>query len=223
MSGGERTHERRYSPVYPSVSALCFPMSQSIFILWLCSPDDLQHGSLLIPSAPSLRSHYKPHIYLMEPAACCLDGCRTQEQCACVSFPLCICMCVCESVLIRVHIWVSGCVTSARCIIWHGAVKWVSVKCHKWRISIPATQEARGADRVSVSHLFNRHTASQVPTVFRAASLGRMSVSVVFNVRVVGLGPNNVCISTYTAASAWRPSHVKRMVLHCSLVDSCAP
>lgn len=68
----ERTHERRYSPVYPSVSLLCFPMSQSIFILSLCSPDDLQRRSLLIPSAPSLWSHYKPHIYLIERAACLL-------------------------------------------------------------------------------------------------------------------------------------------------------
>lgn len=61
--------ERRPGPVYPSVSPLCFPMSQSIFILSLCSPGDLQRRSSLIPSAPSLWSHYKPHIYLMEPAA----------------------------------------------------------------------------------------------------------------------------------------------------------
>lgn len=130
---GERTHERRYSPVYPSVSLLCFPMSQSIFILSLCSPDDLQRRSLLIPSAPSLWSHYKPHIYLIEPLAClpaCLDGCRTECVCEYPSMhPVCVlysyvCIFECGSV-------------SARCIIWHGAVKWLSVKCHKWRIQYP--------------------------------------------------------------------------------------
>ncbi|MEQ2212674.1 hypothetical protein XENOCAPTIV_003190, partial [Xenoophorus captivus] len=56
--------------MYPSVSLVCFPMSQSIFILSLCSPDDLQCCSLLIPSAPSPWSHYMPHIYLIVPAAC---------------------------------------------------------------------------------------------------------------------------------------------------------
>jgi len=88
---GERTHKRRYSSVYPSVSLVCFPMSQSIFILSLCSSNDLQRRSLLIPSASSLWSHYKPHIYLIEPAAClpacclpaCLDSCR--PECLCVS------------------------------------------------------------------------------------------------------------------------------------------
>lgn len=65
--------------MYPSVLLLCFPMSQSIFILSLCSPDDLQRRSLLVPSAPSVWSHYEPDIYLMVPGACmpaCLDSCR---------------------------------------------------------------------------------------------------------------------------------------------------
>lgn len=78
--------------MYPSVSLLCFPMSQSIFILSLCSPDDLRRLSLLIPSAPSLWSHYKPHIYLIKPAAC-LDSCRA-ERCAWERTRLCISGCV---------------------------------------------------------------------------------------------------------------------------------
>lgn len=103
--------------MYPSVSLLCFPMSQSIFILSLCSPDDLQRRSLLIPSAPSLWSHYKPHIYLIEPAAC-LPACPTarlpawtaagQSVCEYPSMHSCVCAppictqpCVC-TVLIRV-------------------------------------------------------------------------------------------------------------------------
>lgn len=63
--------------------------------------------------------------------ACCLDSCRTQGVCAraydCASTHpsmccsrACLCVCVCLP-----------------CIIWHGAVKWRSVKCHIWRIRYP--------------------------------------------------------------------------------------
>lgn len=138
----ERTHERRYSPVYPSVSLLCFPMSQSIFILSLCSPDDLQRRSLLIPSAPSLWSHYKPHIYLIEPAACLLAWTAAGRS-------VCVCVSVCDECPSMHPVWVRPhpCVyctdtpayvsARAQCIIWRGAVKWVSVKCHQWRIQCP--------------------------------------------------------------------------------------
>lgn len=62
-------------------------MSQSIFIPSLCSPDDLQCCSLLIPSASPLWLHYKPHIYLIE-LSDCLPG---------------LSMC---TLLTRAHMWV---------------------------------------------------------------------------------------------------------------------
>lgn len=85
---GERAHEDRGSSEYPSVPLLCFPMSQSIFIPLPRSPLDLLCRSLLIPSASSLWSHYKPHIYLMIELPACLPR-------LCVLYShVCVCECI---------------------------------------------------------------------------------------------------------------------------------
>lgn len=86
---GDRTHEDRGSSEYPSFPLLCFPMSQSIFIPLPRSPLDLQCRSLLIPSASSLWSHYKPHIYLIKLPAClppCLPTYSHVRICECITW-----------------------------------------------------------------------------------------------------------------------------------------
>lgn len=147
---GERTHKRRYSPVYPSVSLLCFPMSQSIFILSLCSPDDLQRRSLLIPSAPSLWSHYKPHIYLIEPAACCLPAWTAAGQSVCVSIRLCVPISMCV-----LYSYVCICECGVYYLTWGSKMSERKMSQVTYSVSRLLRRPGCGADTVSVFHLFN--------------------------------------------------------------------
>lgn len=127
---GERTHKRRHSPVYPSVPLLCFPTSQSIFMLSQCSPDDLQRRSLLIPSALSLWTHYKPHIYLIW--ACCLPAWMAAGHSVCVTEREPISMCVLYS-------WVCTWRGREYYLTWDSI--WGSIKCHvKWRAQCPGVR-----------------------------------------------------------------------------------
>lgn len=227
----ERTNERRYSPVYPSVSLLCFPMSQSIFIPSQCSPDDLRRCSLLIPSASSLWSQHKPHIYLMKPAACLPTWTSAGHSvCVCVCVPCVHCTHPCAYVSVSV-------------LFDTGAVKWASVKCHRWRIQCPGCRGDLQGRRTGffcffyftctlLSNSQNKiqpppHRGSSCLTVWFSICVSlpgfnHTHAAVIFSLCcyfVLYLGFKHLC----STGSALRGSHSWRwLVLHCSLVGTRA-